>query len=80
LPPQTTLPARWKVQAGILQAGNGTALGTAAAGTTVAPVGTLDVNGQILGGEVITVSGAGAGGVGAIINTGGAQNWRSEQL
>lgn len=63
------------VAAGTLKAGSGTALGDAAGGTTVSNGATLDVNGQALGAEIITVSGAGVGGVGAIINTGtGANN------
>jgi autotransporter-associated beta strand protein len=61
------------VQAGTLQTGNGAALGSTAGGTTVEDGATLDVNGQNLGGEVITISGAGVGGAGALINNGGGQ-------
>ena len=61
------------VQAGTLQTGNGAALGTTAGGTTVEAGATLDINGQNLGGEVITINGAGVGGAGALINSGAAQ-------
>ncbi|MBN2506720.1 MAG: immunoglobulin domain-containing protein [Verrucomicrobia bacterium] len=62
------------VAAGTLRTGNAAALGTVAAGTVVADGATLDVNGQSLGNEPITVSGAGVGGAGAIYNSGGGQN------
>ena len=62
------------VQRGTLRTGNGTALGTTAAGTTVEDGATLDLNGQNLGGEAVTISGAGDGGVGALINNGPATN------
>jgi fibronectin-binding autotransporter adhesin len=61
-----------EVQGGVLQAGNASALGTAAAGTTVQPGATLDLNGQNVGGESITISGGGFNGAGALVNTGGA--------
>lgn len=57
--------------AGTLQAGSGTALGTGA--TTVSGGATLDVGGQTLNTTaLVTVSGAGVGGLGAIINSGAA--------
>lgn len=62
------------IQGGILKAGSGTALGSAANGTTVEPGGTLDLGGQSLAGEVITIAGTGFNDQGAIINTGGAVN------
>jgi autotransporter-associated beta strand protein len=55
---------------GTLRAGSSTALGTADSGTTNISGGTLDINGQQLTTEPITVSGAGVGGLGAIINSG----------
>lgn len=42
------------------------ALGDAAAGTVVASGATLDLNGQMLAKEVITINGAGVGGNGAL--------------
>jgi autotransporter-associated beta strand protein len=66
------------VLAGTLRAGCTNALGSSAAGTTIASGATLDVSSIItnvganilnLGPEVITVSGAGVGGIGAIINS-----------
>jgi autotransporter-associated beta strand protein len=60
------------VQAGTLRIGNGAALGTAVGGTTVHDGATLDLNGQSVGAEAITISGAGNGGVGALINNGPA--------
>jgi len=61
------------VQAGTLRTGSGAALGTTAGGTTVHDGATLDLNGQNLGGEGITISGAGDGGGGALVNNGAAQ-------
>ena len=58
---------------GTLKTGNSAALGSAAGPTIVTNGGTLDVNGQSLGAEPVTVSGAGAGGAGAIVNSGGSQ-------
>ena len=61
------------INAGTLKAGNGTALGGLVGGTTVAGGATLDIGGQNLTTEVITIAGTGVGGLGAIINTGGEQ-------
>ncbi len=61
------------VQQGILQTTNGSALGATNGGTLIVSGATLDVSGQILGAEPVTVSGSGFGNGGAIINTGGAQ-------
>ena len=59
---------------GTLKTGNSGALGSAAGPTIVTNGGTLDVNGQSLGAEPITVSGAGVNGAGAIVNSGGTQS------
>jgi fibronectin-binding autotransporter adhesin len=69
-----------EVQAGILQTGNGAALGTVAAGTTVQNEATLNLNGQNLGGEVVTLSGAGFGGIGALVNNGAGQAQALRQI
>jgi autotransporter-associated beta strand protein len=58
---------------GTLQAGNAAALGSSSGGAVITNGGTLDVNGFNLTGESVTVSGAGAGGSGAIINNGAQQ-------
>lgn len=58
---------------GILRTGNGAALGTTDNGTVIHVGATLDVFGQNLGSETVTVSGAGVGGNGGIINSGAAQ-------
>jgi fibronectin-binding autotransporter adhesin len=60
------------VQGGVLQTGNGAALG-AASSTTVESGATLDINGQNLGGANIGFSGTGYTGVGALYNGGAAQ-------
>jgi autotransporter-associated beta strand protein len=71
---QASLTGPIEVTAGTLRPGNSTSgLGTVAAGTTVASGATLDVNGQTMGNETITVSGSGVGGAGAIYNVGGAR-------
>ena len=58
------------INTGTLIAGNAAALGANTAGTTVAAGATLDVGGQNLGTEVVTISGTGVGGNGAIVNSG----------
>jgi len=57
-----------------LKPGRANALGTSDGITTVAYAATLDVNGQNLTTEPVTVSGNGVGGNGAIINTAAQQN------
>jgi len=61
------------ITAGTLRAGSGTALGGLTGGTTVASGATLDVGGQNLTTEAITIAGSGVGSLGAIINTGAEQ-------
>jgi autotransporter-associated beta strand protein len=61
------------ITAGTLIVRNAAALGTTASGTTIADGATLDVYGFNLGGETITLQGSGAGGDGAIINSGSSQ-------
>ena len=68
------------IQQGTLQTDSDTALGTAGGGTTIQPGATLSLNGRNLGGEVVTVSGAGVGGLGAIVNNGGTQNQSLRQV
>ena len=60
------------VRSGTLAVGSLAALGEVAGGTVVLEDATLDVNSFNLGAEPITVRGAGAGGLGAIVNNGGA--------
>ena len=60
------------INAGTLKAGNAAALGSNVDGTTIAG-GTLDVGGLGLGTEIVTISGTGVGGLGAIVNSGGEQ-------
>lgn len=67
------------IQAGVLQTQNGAALGNAS-GVTVESNATLDVDGQNLGGVVITASGPGAGGGGAVVNTGASDTQALRQL
>jgi autotransporter-associated beta strand protein len=61
------------VRAGTLRIGIANALGTIDGDTTVNSGATLDINGINLGGEPITVSGAGVSGNGAIVNNGAQQ-------
>jgi autotransporter-associated beta strand protein len=60
-----------QVNSGILRAGVVGALGSIAAGTTIAAGATLDVNAINLTNEVVAVSGPGVGGLGAIVNNSG---------
>jgi autotransporter-associated beta strand protein len=62
------------INAGILKAGNGAALGSNTVKSTIASGAVLDVNGQNLGAEVVEVSGSGIGATGAITNTGAEQS------
>jgi autotransporter-associated beta strand protein len=59
------------VNAGTLTISNGSALGTAAAGTTVADGATLALSGGITTGEPLTLNGAGVAGGGALRNLSG---------
>jgi len=65
-----------QVNNGTLRVGAATSLGYNApnGGTTIASGATLDVNGIAISNEVVTVRGAGVGGLGAIVNSGGGQN------
>ncbi|HSU57200.1 MAG TPA: autotransporter-associated beta strand repeat-containing protein, partial [Candidatus Dormibacteraeota bacterium] len=68
------------IQQGTLQTGNGGALGAASGGTTVEDGATLDVNAQNLGAEIVTITGAGVDGNGALVNNGPAQAQVLRQL
>jgi autotransporter-associated beta strand protein len=72
------------INAGTLHAASNTALGSAVGGTTIASGATLDVGGADLDEEVVTVSGAGVGGQGAITSSaappGGFRNLRNVTL
>ena len=57
-------------EAGTLLAGSPTAFGDTAYGTTINPGATLDLGGQNIGAEPVTVSDTGVGGAGAVINSG----------
>ncbi len=61
------------IQNGVLVTTSGTGLGNTVGGTTVEPGGTLDISGQSLGGELITIAGDGFNSQGALINSGGVQ-------
>ncbi|MEQ1851866.1 MAG: LamG-like jellyroll fold domain-containing protein, partial [Chthoniobacteraceae bacterium] len=56
------------VNLGTLRIGHPSALGNGIGATTVASGGTLDLNGQAGVNEVITLNGAGTGGIGALVN------------
>src|SRR5262249_36135253 len=62
------------VSAGTLVVRNGAALGATNGGTTIASGARLDANRLSVGAEPVTVSGAGLGNAGAIINNGAAQS------
>ena len=57
------------VNAGTLALGNANALGSSVGGTIVSGGGTLDLAGQAVGAEPLTISGTGVGGNGALINS-----------
>jgi autotransporter-associated beta strand protein len=60
------------VNAGTVKAGSATALGATNGATVISGTGALDIGGQNLGAEPVTVSGSGTSGVGAIQNSGAA--------
>lgn len=60
------------VSAGMIEAAHGNALGTTAAGTTVAPGATLAFSGGISCSEPLTIDGGGAASLGALRNLSGA--------
>jgi autotransporter-associated beta strand protein len=57
---------------GAVKAGSATALGATNGATVISGTGALDIGGQNLGAEPVTVSGSGSGGAGAIQNSGAA--------
>ncbi|GEM_PF-168217 len=63
----------FSIGSGTVVSANASALGLASGGVTILPGGTLDVDANNLGSRTITVSGSGAGGKGAIYNSGGQQ-------
>lgn len=58
---------------GVLAVATTNALGSAAGGTFISGSGALDVNGLNVGSDTITISGAGFGGNGTIVNSGAQQ-------
>jgi fibronectin-binding autotransporter adhesin len=70
------------VSTGILRTGSSKALGTTGtmSGTVISPGATLDINGQSLGAERITISGSGVDGAGAIVNTGTANSYALQHV
>jgi autotransporter-associated beta strand protein len=56
---------------GTLRLGNASALGTTAAGTSVSSGGVLDLNGQTIGAETLSLTGTGISSSGALVNTSG---------
>ena len=61
------------ITGGTLRAGSAAALGDTGGQTFVSGGGTLDLNGQNLGAEVINIAGAGVGGTGALTSSSGSQ-------
>ena len=61
------------VSGGVLRLDNNSALGAATNGTSVTSGATLDLNSRNIGGEVVTISGSGVGGGGAVVNNGATQ-------
>jgi autotransporter-associated beta strand protein len=65
------------IEQGTLRTDNDAALGTPGGGTTVHDGATLDMNGHNLGGEVVTISGSGLGGQGALVSNGGGNQFQA---
>ncbi|MCX7818625.1 MAG: autotransporter-associated beta strand repeat-containing protein [Kiritimatiellae bacterium] len=62
------------VQGGVLRPGNTGAVGHLSVPIVVTNGGTFDVGGLAFSNRVLYISGAGVGGTGAVVNTGGGQN------
>ena len=60
------------ISAGTLRLDNANGLGNTAAGTTIGSGAMLDLRGQAVGAECLTISGTGVGGNGALVNIGGS--------
>jgi len=60
------------ISGGTLKLGNASALGTTAGGTSITSGAVLDLNGQTIGAEAVTVNGAGISSGGALINSSGS--------
>jgi autotransporter-associated beta strand protein len=65
-----TFTGSFTIGAGTVKAASPAAFGNTLNGTTVSAGATLELNGQSLGAERITISGNGTAGAGAIVNTG----------
>jgi autotransporter-associated beta strand protein len=63
-----------RILGGAVEVYSSLALGSSGAGTFIGTGARLDVRGQNLGAELVTVQGAGLGNAGAIVNTGSSQN------
>lgn len=64
-----TFSGAFNVNAGTVRLGSPNALGSTAGGTTIASAATLDLNGVLVpAGEIVTISGTGVGGNGAVVN------------
>ena len=59
------------INAGTVKLGSASALGLTAGGTTITSNGVLDLNGQTIGAEALTISGTGISSGGALINSSG---------
>ncbi len=57
------------IGAGTLRVGNAAALGSTAGGTSVSGGATLDLNGQSVGAEPVSLAGSGIGAAGALVNS-----------
>ncbi|MEI7533518.1 MAG: autotransporter-associated beta strand repeat-containing protein [Verrucomicrobiae bacterium] len=57
------------ISAGTVKLGNATALGTTAGGTTLSSGAVLDLNGQTVGAEAVSLSGTGISSGGALVNS-----------
>lgn len=63
-----TFSGLFTISSGTVKAGISTPLGGTSNGTVVSSGATLDVNGQSLNNESVTISGTGVGGAGALVN------------
>jgi autotransporter-associated beta strand protein len=64
-----TASGAFNVNEGTLKLGSAVALGTTASGTSVASGAVLDLNGQTIGAEALTLNGTGISSGGALLNT-----------
>lgn len=75
-----TFGGLFTIAEGIVKVGSSSAFGSNLSGTTVEPGATMDLNGQSIGLEALSISGSGVNGAGAIVNNGGGDHISTDSI